>query len=104
MPAALRTVAARLADRPTVSFAEQEAVAAVARDIAEAAMLAAGGPSASSSPPFAGVDHALLNGNLARAVTLLGEAAGWRPESELGRRARSALAGHGSDSRSSVNG
>jgi hypothetical protein len=71
----LHRVAGQLAGRASVSFAEEEAVLAVARDIAESAMIVAGGPNAASSTPFANADHALLTGHPEQAVALLSQAA-----------------------------
>jgi beta-glucosidase len=65
----LRDVAGDLAQ-----FASEEAVVAPARDIAQAAVLAAGGPSSATSGLLAGADHALLTGDAGRAVALLARA------------------------------
>ncbi len=67
----LRGVAASLG---AASFAQQEAVVAVARDVVQAAAVSTGGPSAASSAAIADADNALLTGNPARAVSLLGRA------------------------------
>lgn len=76
--AVLRTVgrvAAALTDR-AASFAQQEAVVAIARDLAQQAVVAAGGPDARTSPLLANADHALLSGRPDVAVTLLQRVAG----------------------------
>ncbi len=70
---ALRRVAASLGG---ASFAQQEAVVGVARDVAQAAAVSAGGPNAASSPAMADADNALLTGDPGRAVSLLGRAYG----------------------------
>ncbi len=69
--AAVRQAAAQLGGGSPSELAEQEAVVGVARDIAQAAMVAAGGPNATTSPLFANADHALLTGHPAKAVALL---------------------------------
>jgi beta-glucosidase len=71
--AGLRSAALALPGGAT--FAQDEAVVAVARDIAQAAVLRAGGPSARASRLIAAADHALLSGNVTRAVSLLTQAA-----------------------------
>jgi len=71
----VRRAAGELDGSSSSAFAEQEAVVSVARDIAQSAMLAGGGPNATTSPLFADADHALLTGQPAKAVTLLTQAA-----------------------------
>jgi beta-glucosidase len=69
----LRQAAAALPAGAT--FTQDEAVVTVARDIAQAAVIKAGGPSARSSQLIAAADHALLAGAPERAVALLSQAA-----------------------------
>jgi beta-glucosidase len=66
---------ARQLSRHGAGFAAQEAVVKIARDIAQAAVVARGGPDARSSRLIADADHALLTGDPARAVALLTRAA-----------------------------
>ncbi|HEY4825003.1 MAG TPA: hypothetical protein VIH49_08120, partial [Solirubrobacteraceae bacterium] len=56
------------------SFAQEQAVIDVARDIAQSAIVAAGGPNATTSPLIADADNALLTGNPVKAVKLLSNA------------------------------
>jgi beta-glucosidase len=65
---ALERIAGRLAG---ASFSQQEAVTAVARDVAQGAVVSAGGSDAATSSAIADADHALLAGNPGRAVSLL---------------------------------
>lgn len=65
---ALRTIAR---ERRGHAFAQQQAVINVARDIAQSAIVAAGGPTATTSPLVADADNALLVGRPARAAALL---------------------------------
>ncbi len=58
------------------SFAQQEAVLAVARDVAENQIVADGGPDARTSPLVADADQALLSGQPDTALALLTRAAG----------------------------
>jgi beta-glucosidase len=67
-------VAAQLSEG-SASFAQQEAVVTVARDIAETAAINRGGPDARTSPLIANADHALLTGHPDTAVSLLTQAA-----------------------------
>jgi hypothetical protein len=46
------------------------------RDVAQAAVIAGGGPSQATSKAIAGADRALLNGQPQKAVNLLRQAAG----------------------------
>ena len=57
------------------SFAQQEAVLAVARDVAEAQIIADGGPNATTSPLVADADQALVSGDPDAALALLTRAA-----------------------------
>jgi beta-glucosidase len=57
------------------SFAQQEAVLAVARDAVQAQIIANGGPDATTSPLVADADQALVGGNPDRALALLTRAA-----------------------------
>jgi beta-glucosidase len=59
----------------SASFAQQKAVVTIARDIAQNAAVAAGGPDARASSLIAAADHALLTGHPDTAVQLLKEAA-----------------------------
>ena len=68
---ALRIVAGELGH---ATFTQQQAVIDVARDIAQSAIVAAGGPSATTSPLVADADNALLTGNAAKAAQLLSTA------------------------------
>jgi beta-glucosidase len=71
----IRKVAGKLvAGRAT--FVQEEAVVAIARDVAQAAIVASGGPTATTSPLIASADHALLTGDPDSAVALLSRAAG----------------------------
>jgi hypothetical protein len=71
----IRKVAGKLvAGRAT--FAQEEAMVAIARDVAQAAIVASGGPTATTSPLIASADHALLTGDPDSAVALLSRAAG----------------------------
>ncbi len=84
----LRQVAGQL-QHGSSTFAQQEAVLAIARDVAQAAVIAGGGPSQATSKAIAGggpsqatskaiagADQALLNGQPQKAVNLLRQAAG----------------------------
>lgn len=76
-PDTVLRVVARVAEelqRGSASFAQQEAVVAIARDIAQSAIIAAGGPDAGTSSLIANADHALLTGHPDTAVQLLTEA------------------------------
>jgi hypothetical protein len=53
------------------SFASQETVLAVARDVVQAQIVAAGGPDATTSPLVADADEALVGGRADRAFGLL---------------------------------
>ncbi|MFZ0041209.1 MAG: hypothetical protein WAK93_07880, partial [Solirubrobacteraceae bacterium] len=68
--AGLRRAAGDL-QRRSASYAQEDAVVAIARDLAESAMTADGGPNATTSPLFAQADNDLLVGKPARAVELL---------------------------------
>jgi hypothetical protein len=57
------------------SFAQQEAVLAVARDVAQAQRIASGGPGATTAPLVADADQALVSGNPSTALALLTRAA-----------------------------
>jgi beta-glucosidase len=57
------------------SFAQQEAVLAVARDAVQAQIVADGGPDATTSPLVADADQALVSGRADRALALLAQAA-----------------------------
>ncbi len=57
------------------SFAQQEAVLAVARDVAQAQIIADGGPDATTSPLVADADQALVSGDPHTALALLTRAA-----------------------------
>ncbi len=72
--AVLKQVAGMLHGSGQSQFAQQELVVAVARDIAQAAIVAAGGPTQATSTPFAQADHVLLEGHPAQAVALLAQA------------------------------
>jgi beta-glucosidase len=77
-PAAVLAIARRLAQRLSrhrTGLAAREAVVAVARDVAQAAVVARGGPNARTSRLMANADYALLAGHPARAVALLTRAA-----------------------------
>jgi beta-glucosidase len=65
---ALERVAGSLGD---AGFGQQEAVVAVARDVAQSAVVSAGGPDPATAAAIAGADHALLTGEPGRAVSLL---------------------------------
>jgi beta-glucosidase len=73
--AALRKVAGALPGGGQGGFQQGEAVVAVARDVAQASVLAAGGPDAGTSVLLADADHAVLSGNPKLAVSLLAGAA-----------------------------
>lgn len=62
---ALRTVAGELGG---TTFAQKQAVINVARDVAQSAIVAAGGPDATTSPLIADADNALLTGKPATAA------------------------------------
>jgi hypothetical protein len=66
--------AATALQRNHASFAQEKAVVTVARDIAQEAIVKAGGPSFGSSSSFADADHELLVGSPADAVKLLARA------------------------------
>jgi beta-glucosidase len=68
---AVRAVADELSGRRTGTLAQDEAVVAPARDIAQAAIVASGGPTANTSSLIADADHAVLVGDPGRAVALL---------------------------------
>jgi beta-glucosidase len=53
------------------SFAQQEAVLAVARDVVQSQIVADGGPDATTSPLVADADQALVGGRADRALALL---------------------------------
>jgi beta-glucosidase len=75
-PAALlRQMRRALGGLGGASFSQQEAVLAVARDVAQAQIVQAGGPSGTSSPLVADADQALVGGNPGRALALLTRAA-----------------------------
>jgi beta-glucosidase len=57
------------------SFSRQEAVLAVARDVAQAQIVQSGGPNGTSSPLVADADQALVGGNPGNALALLTRAA-----------------------------
>ena len=71
---ALGDVADQIAGRGSAGFASAEAVVAPARDIAQDAVLSAGGPTALTSASLADADHVLLTGDPGRAVALLARA------------------------------
>lgn len=71
----LRQVAGQV-QHGSSTLAQQEAVLAIARDVAQAAVIAGGGPSQATSKAIAGADQALLNGQPQKAVNLLRQAAG----------------------------
>ncbi len=78
-PAKVLSVVSRVAGKlpgGSAGFAEQEAVVAIARDIAQAAVVRHGGPTATTSTLIANADHALLTGNPTWAVAQLARAAG----------------------------
>ncbi len=78
-PAVVLATIGRVAQRLSSSgadFAAEEAVVAVARDIAQAEVVSNGGPDARTSRLIANADHALLAGHPERAVALLVQAAG----------------------------
>jgi beta-glucosidase len=56
------------------SFAQQEAVLAIARDVVQAQIIADGGPNATTSPLVADADQALVGGHANRALALLARA------------------------------
>ena len=71
-PQALLHVLRRAAgDLQGASFAQQEAVLAVARDIVQTQIVADGGPDATTSPLVADADQALVGGRVDRALGLL---------------------------------
>jgi beta-glucosidase len=57
------------------AFSQQEAVLAVARDVAQSRIVGSGGPDATSSPLVADADQALLGGHPDQALALLVQAA-----------------------------
>jgi beta-glucosidase len=71
---AVRAVADRMSRSRTATLPQEESVIAVAREIAQARIVASGGPTARTSSLFADADHALLAGNPGRAAALLSEA------------------------------
>ena len=74
--ARLQTAANELALTDAASFKQQDGVVSIARDIAQSAVVAAGGPNAVSSPLIGDADVALLEGHPDVAVQKLTQVAG----------------------------
>jgi beta-glucosidase-like glycosyl hydrolase len=72
----LQKAANELALTAAASFTQQDSVVSAARDIAQTAVVAAGGPNSITSPLIGDADVALLNGHPDVAVTKLTQAAG----------------------------
>ena len=72
----LQKAANELALTTAASFTQQDGVVSAARDIAQTAVVAAGGPNSITSPLIGDADVALLNGHPDVAVTKLTQAAG----------------------------
>ena len=73
--ALLRALSRAVGGLHGASFAQQEAVLAVARDVVQAQISDNGGPDATRSPLVADADQALVGGNPGRALALLTRAA-----------------------------
>jgi hypothetical protein len=70
----------KLASTQAESFTQTDGVVSVARDIAQASVVAQGGPTATTSPLIADADAELLDDHPDVALALLTRAAGFAPE------------------------